>query len=305
MDASADPNRSPASKPLTLSRLLPPAPPASVPEIVEGLGFHVSSPRAHASRAGIPDAQDISPGVPVIPPDRPYVALNMVSTIDGRATVAGRSGPIGNRADRELFHGLRAAVDAVMAGAGTVRVERYGRIVPDPSRRRLRLERGLSEEPLACIVSGRLDLPPDLPLLAEPAARVAIVTPSATSLAESAARVEYVRAGRDGRLDLALAMAELRERFQVRTLLCEGGPHLNSHLFAAGLVDELFLSLSPKLAGGDLSAGETPLRILSGMELEPLVELQLLSVLESDEDSHLFLRYRVRHPPDCSGEDTA
>ncbi len=53
----------------------------------------------------------------------------MVSTADGRASIAGRSGPIGNRADRELFHGLRTAVDAVMAGAGTVRAERYGRIV--------------------------------------------------------------------------------------------------------------------------------------------------------------------------------
>ncbi|HEY2141963.1 MAG TPA: dihydrofolate reductase family protein [Solirubrobacteraceae bacterium] len=283
MDAAADPDRSPPSEPFTLNRLLPPAPPATVAAIVEGLGLHVSSSRAHA-------------GSPlVIPSERPYLMLNMVSTVDGRATVAGRSGPIGNRADRELFHGLRAAVDAVMAGAGTVRVERYGRIVPDPSRRRLRLERGLSEEPLACIVSGRLDLPPDLPLLAEPAARVAIVTPSAASLTESAAHVDYVRGGRDGQLDLALAMAELRERFQVRTLLCEGGPHLNSHLLAAGLVDELFLCLSPKLAGGDLSAAETPLRILSGMELEPPVELELVSVLESD-DSTLFLRYRVKRP---------
>ena len=58
-------------------------------------------------------------------------------------------------------------------GAGTVRTERYGRIVPDASRRALRRERGLSEEPLACIVSGRMALDEDLPLLQEPAARVA------------------------------------------------------------------------------------------------------------------------------------
>ncbi len=218
----------------------------------------------------------------------------MVSTADGRATVGGRSGPIGNRADRELFHGLRGVVDAVMAGAGTVRVERYGRIVPDAAHRRRRVQRGLGEEPLACIVSGRLALPPDLPLLAEPAARVAIVTSSTASLPASAAQVEYVRARRDGQLDLTLAMTELHERFQVHTLLCEGGPHLNSHLLSAGLVDELFLCLSPKLAGGDLTAGETPLRILSGMELEPPAAIELLSVLESD--SHLFLRYRFTAP---------
>ena len=87
---------------------------------------------------------------------RPYVLLNMVSTADGRATLGGRSGPLGGRADRELFHGLRTAVDAVMVGAGTVRAERYGRLDPRRVARRRRRERGLSEEPLACIVSGRL-----------------------------------------------------------------------------------------------------------------------------------------------------
>ena len=91
-------------------------------------------------------------------------------------------------------------------------------------------------------------------------------------------------------------MAELRERFGVRTLLCEGGPHLNAQLLAAGLVDELFLSLAPKLAGGDPAAGGEALRILAGTELSPPVELELLSALEHD--SHLFLRYRVKSRPD-------
>ena len=96
-------------KPLALRRLLPSGEPATVEEIVEGLGLRDRA----AALAG-----------------RPYVMLNMVSTADGRASIGGRSGPIGNRADRELFHGLRSTVDAVMVGAGTVRMERYGRIVP-------------------------------------------------------------------------------------------------------------------------------------------------------------------------------
>src|ERR1700689_1510759 len=62
--------------------------------------------------------------------ERPYVLLNMASTVDGRATIGGRSGPIGNRADHELFHALRTTVDAVLVGAGTVRAERYGRLGP-------------------------------------------------------------------------------------------------------------------------------------------------------------------------------
>ncbi len=98
--------------------------------------------------------------LPPAPAWRPHVLLNMVSTADGRATLGGRSGAISDRADRELFHGLRGTVDAVMAGAGTVRAERYGRIIPSAERRRERLAHGLSEEPLACIVSGRLALGP-------------------------------------------------------------------------------------------------------------------------------------------------
>ena len=82
----------------------------------------------------------------------------MVSTADGRRHARRALRPLSGPADRALFHALRLAVDAVMAGAATVRVERYGRIVPDASRRQSRVARGLREEPLACIVSGRLAL---------------------------------------------------------------------------------------------------------------------------------------------------
>jgi riboflavin biosynthesis pyrimidine reductase len=222
----------------------------------------------------------------------------MVSTLDGRASIDGRSGPIGNRADRELFHALRAGVDAVMAGAGTIRVERYGRIIAKQRVREARVERGLSAEPLACIVSGRLSLPLDTPLLCEPQARVAIVTSSAASLPETPAQVEYVRASRDGQLDLERAMRELHERFGVGTLLCEGGPHLNAQLLLAGLVDELFLSLSPQLAGGEDGTGEA-LRIVAGAAFAEPAELELLAALENE--SHLFLRYAVRAAPSPAG----
>jgi riboflavin-specific deaminase-like protein len=254
------------------ARLAASADPLSAREFVERLDF------AERARAA---------------PLRPYVILNMVSTVDGRASIGGRSGAIGDRADRVLFHALRASVDGVMAGAGTIRVERYGRIIASDAGRAQRLARGLSEEPLACIVSGRLSLPPDIPLLADPAARVAILTPSAASVSGAAAQIDYVRAERDGKLDLPRALAELRERFGVHTLLCEGGPHLNAELLLAGLVDELFLSLAPKLAGGEGTTGES-LRILAGAEFEHPLELELLTTLESE--SHLFLRYAVSAP---------
>jgi riboflavin-specific deaminase-like protein len=257
-------------------RLLPPGADTDAGEIVAGLDL--------PARARAPAQADRN---------RPYLILNMASTLDGRASLDGRSGSIGNRADRELFHALRADVDAVMAGAGTVRAERYGRIIADERVRQARVERGLTAEPLALVVSGRVSLAPDTPLLGEPQARVVIVTPSAASLPETAAQVDYVRAERDGELDLAAAMRELHERLGVRTLLCEGGPHLNAQLLLAGLLDELFLSLAPKLAGGEDATGEA-LRILAGAAFAEPAELELLAALENE--SHLFLRYAVRSP---------
>lgn len=276
MDAHTGPAREPS--PL-LERLLPAGAPASVAEIVAGLGLAAE---------------------PVPARGRPRVMLNMISTADGRATLRGRSGAISDRADRALFHGLRGAVDAVLVGAATAREEHYGRIIPDAARRAERTRQGLSEEPLACIVSGRLALDPqDIPLLDEPAASVAILTASAASLPACAAHVCYVRAERDGQLDLAAALSELRERFDVHSVLCEGGPHLAWELLAGGLLDEMFLSLAPLLAAGE-SAGKQALRILAGAELEPPVRLELLGALRSD--SHLFLRYGVAAPERVSRE---
>ncbi len=251
------------------SRLLPVGAPASVSEIIDDLGLWNRATHAHG---------------------RPHVMLNMISTADGHATLDGRSGTISKSADRALFHGLRTAVDAVLVGAGTVRVERYGRIIRDPARRELRRRRGLSDEPLACIVSGRVELDEDIPLLREPAARVVILTGSQASLPATAAHVEYVRTGHAGRLELADAITELGERYGVQRVLCEGGPHLAWQLLAAGLLDELFLTVAPMLEGGQ-PAGAEALRILAGGELLPPRELELLGVLSSG--SELFLRYGV------------
>lgn len=230
--------------------------------------------------------------LPEPPAQRPYLMLNMISTADGRASLGGRSGPIGDRADKELFHGLRTAVDAVMAGAGTIRAERYGRVVRDERSRLLRRERGLAEEPLMCVVSGSLQGLAEVPIFGEQGSRVVLITSSSDILWGCAADIDYVRAERHGSLDLRAAMAELRGRLGVRTLLCEGGPHLNSQLLANDLVDELFLSLSPTLAGED--PGGEALRIVMGMNLDPPVALELMTALEHG--SHLFLRYRVARP---------
>jgi riboflavin biosynthesis pyrimidine reductase len=212
------------------------------------------------------------------PADRPFLLVNMIATADGRATVAGRTGPIANRADYELFHALRTRVDAVMVGAETVRVEGYGRMVPDAADRATRERTGLKADPLAVLVSRSLAVPGDVGLLRTPENPVVVLTPSPEgTLPACAAEVSYLRG------TLEEGVRALRTQLGVRSVLCEGGPQLLGDLVRAGLVDELHLAIAPKLAGG-----ADPLTILSGSELGPL-ELALLSVHESG--GYLFLRY--------------
>jgi riboflavin biosynthesis pyrimidine reductase len=218
------------------------------------------------------------------PAGRPRVALNFASTLDGRASIEGRSGQIGSDTDTEMLVGLRQRFDAVMIGAGTMRVEKYGRIIGQPAKRARREELGLPGDPLVVIV-GSLDLPWDAPLFADGSdAGVLILT--ADQEAEpppTATPVEVVREP-DGRVDVEVALRRLREERDVRALLCEGGPHLHSQLQAAGLADELFLTIAPKLVG----AGST---ILEGA-LPEVAELDLDWLLQ--EDSELFARYLRR-----------
>ena len=229
-------------------------------------------------------------------PDRPYVATNTAATADGRITVGGRSGPIGNEADRELFHELRARVDAVMVGAGTLRTERYGRLIRDPERRARRRAAGLDEDPLAVVVSGRLALDPDIPLLRDEHSRVVILTAAAGQIGETQAKVEYLRAPQEQvsgagpevpvpELRLEPLLQALRADYGVETIMCEGGAILNAALLREGLLDEYFLSLAPMLAAG---GGPTP---VEGPPFEPPVGMELVTALESG--GHLFLRYRM------------
>jgi riboflavin biosynthesis pyrimidine reductase len=151
--------------------------------------------------------------------------------------------------------------------------------------REKRVREGLAPDPVAIVVSARLELPPDVPIFQEPTQRVVIVTGSDAELQGVEAQVEYLRVGDD----LQLALARLRADGGIRSVLCEGGPTLNSFLFAAGLVDELWLSLSSKLVGGPAA-----LTIVAGRELVDPAELEPVSVAVGGRD--LFTRWRVLRP---------
>jgi riboflavin-specific deaminase-like protein len=213
--------------------------------------------------------------------ERPLVAMNFAATVDGRATIGGVSGPIGSSADTAMLAGLRTRFDAVMIGAGTMRAERYGRLVADPEQRQRREELGLPHDPLMVIVSGRLDLPWDAPLFTAGGGRVLIFTASEAEPPETATSLRIVR--HEGFVNLVEALRQLRREHDVRALLCEGGPGLHGELEGGGMVDDLFLTIAPKLVGG-----EAP-RIVEG-ELPAVAELELAWLLE--QDGELFARYR-------------
>jgi riboflavin-specific deaminase-like protein len=214
-------------------------------------------------------------------PDRPYLILNFATTLDGRAAINGRSGPIGSATDTEMLQRLRTRVDAVMIGAGTMRAERYGRIVSDPDFRAYREAIGLADDPLAVIVSNRLELPWDAALFTDGGGQVVIFTTSEDEAPETATPLTVVRHPEGVELDKALEW--LLTEQGIKSVLCEGGPTLHGRLREGGLADELFLTIAPKLAGG-----EAP-RILEGA-LPDVNDVELAWLLESE--SELFARYR-------------
>jgi riboflavin biosynthesis pyrimidine reductase len=189
------------------------------------------------------------------PGGRPGVRLNMIASVDGATTVAGVSGGLGGAADHDLFALLRSLADVVLVAAGTARAEGYG-----PSR-----------VPVAVLTrSCRLDWAS--PFFTAPVARPIVVTVAGAppdALARAAEVAEVVVAG---------------ERDVDRAVLAEGGPTLNAQLAGAGLLDELCLSLSPRLVG------EAAKRILDGLPVPGPAPLRLCSVCEQDE--FLFLRYQ-------------
>jgi 5-amino-6-(5-phosphoribosylamino)uracil reductase len=237
--------------------------------------------RLYPDRADDLTALDVVADLPGPAPEgRPWIALNMISTADGRVTVAGRTQAITNRADYELFHATRERMDAIMVGAETIRVESYGRTINSAEARERRARVGLPPDAIAVVVSRSVSLPAEVGLLRAADNTVVVLTPSAEGeLPAAAATVHYLREP-----DPAVGLARLREEFGVRSLVCEGGPHLNGTLLPAGPVDELHLVYAPKLAGG-----EDPLTILSGPPLEPPIDLELRTLHESG--GYLFARY--------------
>lgn len=217
---------------------------------------------------------------------RPWVRANFVASLDGAASVDGRSAPLSGPADKRLFRLLRALADVILVGAGTVRTEGYGDTHHDVSNHAaLRAEQRLSPVPQLAVVTRSADLDPASPLFAENVVAPIVLTcrsaPATRRAVLADAGADVVLAGeRDVSLICALG-ALARRGFQ--RVLCEGGPQLLAGMLAADAVDELCLTLAPILAGGNGP------RIAYGVAAQPPMSMRLESVVRGED---LLLRYR-------------
>jgi riboflavin biosynthesis pyrimidine reductase len=222
------------------------------------------------------------PGRPVDLPalyaQQPGVRLNMVASVDGAASLGGRSAGLSGAADREVFHLLRAQADVILVGAGTARDEQYGAAVVSPERQAERIARGQRAMPLIAVVSNGRGLPDDHRLTATP--HEALLLTTRRGAHDSVLPAVVVG---DEQVDVRRALTALAERGLTR-VLCEGGPSLNGALLAAGLVTELCLTTSPLL-----SATPAPRIVAGGPEAVPCALVHLLHA-----DGMLLGRWSVR-----------
>lgn len=188
---------------------------------------------------------------------RPYVVINMVSSVDGRTAVGGKASRLGSQTDRRTMRNLRAKADAVMVGANTLRAEKLSLGLDDPSDK---------PQPLAIVATTTGDVPLETNLLLGEGQEVLLLSPN-------------------DEMDLGGALEMLKSEHNVHVLLVEGGPILNHALISGRLADELFLTLAPKLIGDSHQAG-----VLAGTT--PVArDLSLLSAYIATDE--LFLRYSL------------
>lgn len=213
-----------------------------------------------------------------------HVRVNFVTSLDGSVTVDGRSEGLGSPGDRRIFQTLRALADVVLVGHGTAASEGYRPITAESTVGRLRASIGRPPTGSIAVVSRRASLDPAGRLVTGALSPTILVTCAAADAgrreALAAAGVVVLVCGDDD-VDLPLAVDRLAALGHEH-VLCEGGPALFRDALAAGVVDELDLSIAPALVGGTH-------RLLQG--LPGVVRLDLRQLLE--EDGLLFTRYGV------------
>lgn len=187
---------------------------------------------------------------PAPAPERGWVRVNVVSSLDGASTgYNGRSSSVSGPTDRVIFSVLRGLADVVLVGAGTARVERYRAATPRPEFADRRSSMGQLPAPVLAVVTYSGNLP--LPNLLSGPAPTCILTCASANLTTLRSRFgsERVIVVGEQAVEPAEAIAHLAS-LGLRRILCEGGPTLLGTMLSGNLLDELCLSWSPVMVGG-------------------------------------------------------
>jgi riboflavin-specific deaminase-like protein len=233
-------------------------------------------------------------------PSRPFVFINVAMTADGKIAPANRHfTPFAGPRDRQHLLELRATADAVMSGARTIDLDRVN-LGPGPARyRRQRLRRGLAEYNLRIIVSGAGTIDPNAEIFKHRFSPIIILTTARITksrLARLCLLADDVKICGTKEINFSEALPWLREKWQVKRLLCEGGGELNGALFKAGLADEIHITLCPIILGGrnapTLADGEGVSRLADA------ARFSLASMKRTD--SGMLLVYRRAAPSETT-----
>ncbi|MEE9178835.1 MAG: dihydrofolate reductase family protein [Acidimicrobiia bacterium] len=212
--------------------------------------------------------------------DRPWVMFNMVESVDGGTAVDGGASALNDADDRALFLAMRAVADVVLMGAETIRSESMGPVRISEEMRRHRAHAGLEGVPKMVILTRSLSLDPNARVFSDPDERPTILTGNGVDQDRLDALSKVADVAQIDNLDGNGIVAHLSA---ARVILCEGGPTINSVLMAAGMVDEINITMSPMLALGESR------RIAFGEPLQPPIDMRLDRIVSGDRS--LFLRY--------------
>lgn len=230
------------------------------------------------------------------PPQRPYMVLNMAMSADGKIATANRAvSSFGSQHDHRHLYELRAGADALLCGATTAGEPGVNLDLGGPRYHRLRARRGLPPTLLRVIASGQARLDPEAPVFRDRTMPTFVLVAAAAPerrVQRLRRLADHVMPFGDARLDLVAALHWLHTAHGIRRLVCEGGAELNDALFRAGLVDELHLTVCPRLVGG----GSAP-TLAEGAGVQRLAEAQRLRLRQCRRvGDELFLVFRSAKP---------
>lgn len=230
------------------------------------------------------------------PSDRPFVAINMVMSADGRTVVDGTERGLGSKLDQRLMRELRIHFDVVMNGGATFRASGTSARLNDPELERWRVERGMTPSPIAAVLTRSGDLPPERRFFTDAGFEAVIYLSNA---ATDAVRRDLESRGRPvivvpEQREAVAALDHMKRELGATRVLVEGGATLNGELISQGLVDEYFLTLAPRITGGD--SAHPAVQWPGEPTAAGIRQLRLVHARPA-ETGELFLRYRVERTP--------